>query len=404
MDKEDEIRRRYLAVCDHLNERDRRIVAAAEARVSGVAAVHRATGIARSTIGRGLKDLDDPGSLTGAVRRKGAGRPLLIDEDATLLADFKELVEPDTMGDPMRLLLWVSKSWAKLSAALKEKGHCVSTRTVPELLAKIEYRRYANRKTKEGADHPDRDAQFQHINQAAVSFQSDGQPVISVDTKKKELIGDFKNGGSDYRPKGCPDEVRTHDFKDKELGRAVPYGVYDVSANAGLVTVGIDNDTAEFAVNAIRHWWHNVGKQRYPDATRILITADGGGSNGSRVRLWKIELQKLSDEIGISITVSHYPPGTSKWNKIEHKLFRHVTENWRGRPLRSRVAIVELIAATTTTKGLTVRSELDTNTYKKGVKISDEEFASLNMERDDFHGDWNYTIRPRLQHNEEIER
>jgi len=399
MEKEAAIRSRFMAVRDHLDELGLRMFAAGEARAAGrggIVIVSRVTGIARSTIGRGLKDLEDPSSLTGRIRRKGAGRPTLKKSCPTLVEDLRKLAEPATMGDPMRLLLWVSKSHEKLAASLVSMGHKICASTVAKLLEQeLKYRRQLNRKTREGTNHPDRDAQFEHINQQACQFQSWEQPVISVDTKKKELVGDFKNGGSDYRPAGCPDAVRTHDFIDKELGKAVPYGVYDVSANTGWVTVGIDHDTAEFAVNAIRLWWQNMGRQRYPNATTILVTADGGGSNGSRVRLWKIQLQKLADEIGISIKVCHYPPGTSKWNKIEHRLFCHISQNWRGKPLTSRLAIVELIAATTTTKGLTVKCELDTTLYEKGIKVTDDELATLNIEPDKFHPEWNYTIKPR---------
>jgi hypothetical protein len=395
---ENAIRSRFQAVCEFLDERGRRMFAAAEARTAGfggIRAVARATGIARSTIGRGLKDLDQPDSLTGVVRREGAGRPPVKEVYPSLLEDLRKLVEPDIMGDPMRPLLWVSKSRAKLAVALCAMGHKVSAPTVARLLEDLKFRRQVNRKTKEGSKHPDRDAQFQHINAKVLDFQADDQPVISVDTKKKELVGDFKNAGSDYRRTGCPDKVRTHDFPDKKLGKAVPHGIYDISANAGWVTVGIDHDTAEFAANSIGFWWCNMGKERYPAATSLMITADGGGSNGYRLRLWKRELQKFADETGLSITVCHYPPGTSKWNKIEHRLFCHIAQNWRGKPLISRMAIVELIAATTTTTGLTVRSELDTRLYELAIKVSDEEFESLNLAGDEFHPEWNYTILPR---------
>jgi len=392
------IRNRYAALRARLDERGRRLFAAAEARAAGfggVSAVARATGIARSTIDRGLKELDAPGA-TSKIRRAGGGRPALTQKDPTLLADLQKLLEPATLGDPMRPLLWVSKSHAKLAAALREMGHEVSATRIPQLLERLGYRRQVNRKTKEAASHPDRDAQFEHINARAMAFADAGQPVISVDTKKKELIGDYKNAGSDYRPAGRPDQVNVHDFADKELGKAIPYGVYDIGANAGCVSLGIDHDTAEFAVNAIRRWHDTMGRERYPTANRLMITADGGGSNGSRVRLWKIELQKLADETGLSITVCHYPPGTSKWNKIEHRMFCHITQNWRGRPLTSRLTIVELIGATTTRTGLTVRCELDQKSYPKGVKVSDAEMAALNIKGDAFHPEWNYTIAPRL--------
>jgi hypothetical protein len=300
------------------------------------------------------------------------------------------------MGDPMRPLLWVSKSHQKLAAALVGMGYKISANTVAKLLVnELDFRRQVNRKTQEGATHPDRDAQFEHINDEATCFQALGQPVVSIDTKKKELVGEFKNGGSDYRPTGCPDLVNTHDFMDEDLGKVVPHGIYDPFANEGWVTVGVDADTAQFAVNSLRLYWQKMGILRYPLATSVLITADGGGSNGSRLRLWKRELQDFADETGLSVTVCHYPPGTSKWNKIEHRMFCHISENWRGKPLSSRLVIIELIAATTTTKGLTVRCELDARSYAKGIKVSDEELGGLNIQRDAFHPEWNYTIHPR---------
>jgi hypothetical protein len=391
------IRNRYEAMRACLDERARRLFAAAEARAAGyggVSAVTRATGIARSTIDRGLKELD-AFEAARKIRRAGGGRPTLTRTDPTLLEDLRKLLEPATLGDPMRPLLWVSKSHAKLALALREMGHWVSASRIPQLLERLGYRRQVNRKTKEGGRHPDRDAQFEHINAQAAAFEAAGQPVISVDTKKKELIGDYKNAGSDYRPQGSPIDVNVHDFIDKDLGKAIPYGVYDIGANVGCVSVGIDHDTAEFAVNAIRRWHETMRRERYPTCDRLMITADGGGSNGSRVRLWKIELQKLANETGLTISVCHYPPGTSKWNKIEHRLFCHITQNWRGRPLTSRLAVVELIAATTTKTGLTVRCELDANIYVKGVKVTDAEMAALNMKTDAFHPEWNYTIAPR---------
>ena len=376
------IRSRYHAVRPSLNERGRRLHAAAEAvsaGYGGVAAAARATKVARSTIGRGIKDLKAPGSLTGKVRRKGAGRPTITAKDPTLLGDLKQLLEPATMGDPMRPLLWVSKSHQKLATALCGMGHQVSASTMPKLLQQLEYRRHVNRKTKDGSDHPDRDAQFEHINAKAREFQAAGQPVISIDTKKKEMIGEFKNAGSDYGPKGKPIEVDAHDFENKELGKVVPYGVYDIGANSGYVSLGIDHDTAQFAVNATRLWHDKVGRERYPDADKIMVTADCGGSNGPRLRLWKVELQRLADETGLTFQVCHYPPGTSKWNKIEHRMFCYISQNWLATPLTSRVAVVELIANTTTKTGLTVRCELDTNSYPKGIKVSDAEMATLNL-------------------------
>jgi hypothetical protein len=392
------IRERFAAVEQGLNERSRRLLAAAEAKTAGyggIAAVSRATGVARSTIGRGLKDLAIPSSLSGDVRRPGGGGPTLIAKDPTLLENLRQLVEPATMGDPMRPLMWVSKSHAKLAAALREMGHKIADSSIPKLLGLLKYRRQVNRKTLEGSHNPDRDAQFEHINAAVIAAQAAGQPVISIDTKKKELVGSYRNGGSDYRPEGCPDKVNVHDFVDKALGKAIPYGVYDIAANAGCVSVGIDNDTAQFAVNSIRRWLELMGRERYPEMKKLMITADGGGSNGSRVRLFKVELQRLADEAALTLQICHYPPGTSKWNKIEHRLFCHITQTWRGKPLTSRETVVELIASTTTKTGLTVRCELDTRNYPKGLKVEDAEMASLNIKGDAFHPEWNYTVSPR---------
>ena len=390
---------RYAAVRRSLDERGRRLFAAAEARTAGhggISASARATGIARSTIGRGLKDLDNPGALSGLVRRPGSGRHALTKTDPTLLEDLRRLLEPATMGDPMRPLLWVSKSHAKLAAALCAMGHKIAKSSIPKLLGLLKYRRQVNRKTLEGSRNPDRDAQFEHINAAVIATQAAGQPVISIDTKTKELIGPYKNNGSDYRAEGCADQVKAHDFVDDELGKVVPYGVYDIAANAGCVSVGIDNDTAQFSVNSIRRWLDVMGHERYPHADRLMITADGGGSNGSRTRLFKVELQKLADETGLTLQVCHFPPGTSKWNKIEHRLFCHITQTWRGKPLTSRHAVVELIAATTTTTGLRVRCELDTRSYPKGIKVKDTEMDALNIKGDAFHPEWNYTVTPRV--------
>jgi hypothetical protein len=300
------------------------------------------------------------------------------------------------VGDPTRPLRWVSKSHEKLAVALRGMGHQVSASTIPKLLQRLEYRRHVNRKTKDGSSHPDRDAQFEHINACALECQAAGLPVISVDTKKKELVGEFKNPGSDYGPKGKPIEVDVHDFEDKELGKVVPYGVYDIGANSGYVSLGIDHDTAQFAVHAVRLWHDKMGRERYPHANKIMITADCGGSNGPRLRLWKLELQALADTTGLAFQVCHYPPGTSKWNKIEHRMFCHITQTWRATPLVSRVAIVELISNTTTKTGLTVRCELDTAAYPKGIKVSDQQMATLNLSTDTFHPEWNYTIRPRI--------
>ncbi len=393
------IRARFTAVERDLNERSRRLLAAAEAKTAGfggITATSLATGVARSTIGRGLKDLAAPEQLSGEVRRPGGGGPTLIEKDPTLLENLRRLVEPATMGDPMRPLMWISKSHAKLAAALRGMGHKVADSSIPKLLGLLKYRRQVNRKTLEGSHNPDRNAQFEHINAAVTATQAAGQPVISIDTKKKELIGSYKNGGSDYRRGGCPELVNVHDFVDKDLGKAVPYGVYDIVANAGCVSAGIGNDTAQFAVNSIRRWLDVMGYERYPDMYQVMITADGGGSNGSRVRLFKIELQNLADETGLTLQVCHYPPGTSKWNKIEHRLFCHITQNWRGTPLVSRETVVELIGSTTTQTGLTVRCELDTRDYPKGIKVSDAEMLTLNIKGDIFHPEWNYTISPRV--------
>ena len=390
------IRQRFSAVAPFLNERGRRVVAAAEAAAAGyggIAAVSAATGIAASTIGRGLQELLKPAELD-RVRRPGGGRKTAVAKDATLLSDLGALVEPTARGDPESPLRWTCKSVRRLAEELQAQGHQVGRTLVSELLDGMGYSLQGNRKTREGDGHPDRNAQFEHINAAVCAALAAHEPVISVDTKKKELVGDFKNGGREYRPAGDPEKVRVHDFLIKELGRAVPYGVYDLAANAGWVNLGIDHDTAAFAVHSIRRWWHEIGRSRYPEATRLLITADGGGSNGSRVRLWKRELQTLANEIGIAIDVHHLPPGTSKWNKIEHRLFSYISQNWRARPLVSYRVIVDLIAATTTKTGLTVRCELDQNRYPKGITVSDAEIAALNITRHDFHGEWNYTIAP----------
>ncbi len=367
----------------------------------GVSLVSQVTGIARSTINRGLVELraELEGEAVGAppsgrVRRVGGGRKPLTQTDGTLRSDLRALVEPVTRGDPMAPLLWTAKSLRKLAAELRALGHRIHHNVVAKLLREMGYSLQANRKTLEGASHPDRDAQFHYINDQVKAALAAGEPAISVDTKKKELVGEFKNNGREYRPKGEPEQVRVHDFKSPELGRAAPYGVYDIADNSGWVSVGIDHDTSAFAVNTIRRWWRTMGAKRYPKARKLVITADGGGSNGSRVRLWKMELQALATELDIEITVCHLPPGTSKWNKIEHRLFSFITQNWRGRPLVSYQTIVQLIANTTTDTGLTVRSELDTNEYHSGIKITDAQIDALNLHRHDFHGDWNYTIKP----------
>jgi len=399
------IKLRYEALDPLLDERGRRRFAAAEALAAGrggVTAVARIMGMARSTIDRGLAELRGeaaPDAGSGRVRRKGGGRRSLVATDPTLLADLKSLVEPTTRGDPMAPLLWTAKSLRNLAAGLEALGHRICHNVVGDLLRDMGYSLQGNRKTLEGSHHPDRDAQFGYINEQMKGALEANEPAISVDTKKKELVGDFKNAGRDYRPKGQPVPVRVHDFVIPDLGRAAPYGVYDIANNAGWVSVGIDHDTASFAVNAIRRWWLVMGCQRFPNATRLLITADGGGSNGSRVRLWKRELQALANELGIAITVCHLPPGTSKWNKIEHRLFSFITQNWRGRPLVSYQTIVQLIAATTTDAGLKVLSEIDTNTYPAGIKVTDAEMDDINIRRHDFHGEWNYTISPHPQNS-----
>jgi len=394
------IKLRFEALSPVLDERARRRFAAVEALSAGwggIAAVSAATGIARSTIGYGLRELRGtaPDSALGGVRRKGAGRKPLTRTDPTLLPDLQRLVDPATRGDPMSPLKWTSKSLRNLAAALRGMGHRVGHDVVGSLLKTLGYSLQANRKTLEGSSHADRDAQFLHIAETVKAAIAADQPAISVDMKKKELVGDFKNGGREYQPAGSPKAVRVHDFVDPKLGRAAPYGVYDIADDKGWVSVGIDHDTAAFAVNAIRSWWTNMGRLRYPRAHTLTITADGGGGNGSRVRLWKIELQKLADELGLTIAVLHLPPGTSKWNKIEHRLFSFISRNWRGRPLVDYRTIVELIAATTSTAGLTVRCELDENLYPAGIKISDAEMARLNIHRHALHGEWNYTITPR---------
>ena len=395
------LQERWEAMEPHLDERARRLFVASEAKSAGyggIITVARATGMARSTIGRGLRDLAAPEALEpGRVRRPGGGRKSLISASPQLLADLNALVDPDARGDPMSPLRWTAKSLRRLARELRERGHKISHTVVGELLKQLNFSLQANSKTREGGDCPDRDAQFGHIGASVKSALAENQPVISVDTKKKELVGDFKNGGREWRPKGDPEEVRVHDFLIKELGRAVPYGVYDLAANTGWVSVGIDHDTSAFAVQTIRRWWQEVGSVRYPHATRLVITADGGGSNGSRVRLWKRELQRLANELGIPIQVHHLPPGTSKWNKIEHRLFSFISQNWRATPLVSYRVIVDLIAATTTGTGLKVLCELDENCYPKGIAVSDAEMDALNIHRADFHGEWNYTISPTRQ-------
>ena len=394
------IAQRYELINWALDERLRRLVAAAEAKVlghGGITAVAEATGVSRRAIHAGLKELESPTdgavSTTSRIRRPGAGRKSIIEIDTTLATDLEGLIEPVTRGDPESPLRWTCKSLRTLAIELGKMGHKVSHTHVGKLLVNIGYSLQGNKKTLEGSGHPDRNAQFEHINAQVTQRLIDTDPVISVDTKKKELIGRFKNNGQTWRPKGEPIEVKVHDFIE-EPGRANPYGVYDIGADAGWVSVGTDHDTASFAVQTIRRWWQVIGSHAYPNAKDLLITADGGGSNGSRVRLWKLELQMLANEIGIPIRVCHYPPGTSKWNKIEHRLFSFITMNWRGEPLISHEVMLNLIANTRTKTGLSVKVELDKSVYPKGVKVTDATMASININRDDFHGDWNYSICP----------
>ena len=390
---------RYEALKPVLDERARRLVAAAESRAigkGGISSVSKATGISRPVIRKGIAELKDPASLApGRIRRTGGGRKKAVDKDASLKSDLERLLESTTRGDPEAPLRWTCKSVRQLTAELIRMKHRVSHQVVADLLHRLGYSLQAIRKTKEGTNHPDRNAQFEHLNGKVKWCLGRRQPVISVDTKKKELVGDFKNNGREWHPKGEPEEVRVHDFVDPELGRATPYGIYDLGHNSGWVSVGMDHDTAEFAVETIRRWWRTMGQPTYPRATRLLITADAGGSNGSRLRLWKLELQKLADETGLRIVVCHFPPGTSKWNKIEHRLFSYISQNWRGKPLRSFQTIVSLIAAPTTSTGLKVHAELNTESYQAGLKVSDQELAQIRIRRDKFHGDWNYEIQPR---------
>ena len=396
------IRRKFRALRPGMDERLRRQWAAAEARElgrGGVTAVAHATGMSRTTITAGKQELELPAKQREQealrVRRPGGGRRPLAETDPELWAALEALVEPVTRGDPESPLRWTCKSTAKLAAELARQKHPVSDRTVATLLKQAGYSLQANRKTREGSSHPDRNAQFKYLNGSVRRFDRRRQPAVSVDTKKKELIGDFKNGGREWRPQGRPEEVRVHDFQDKTLGKVIPYGVYDILNNQGWVNVGIDHDTAQFAVNSIRRWWTQMGQRRFPRATELLITADGGGSNSSRSRLWKLSLQGLADDLGLKLFVCHFPPGTSKWNKIEHRMFSFITQNWRGKPLVSHQAIVKLIASTTTRNGLIVKAALDTRHYDTKIQVSDEELARVRLKRHTFHGDWNYTISPR---------
>lgn len=389
---------RYDEVSPFLDERQKRLFAAAEAKAYGWGGVRRIAqelNMSTTTISKGMRELEHPDDTdTTRIRKPGGGRKKTVDTDPSLLSDLESLIEPATRGEPESALRWTSKSTNKLAAELTAMGHQTSNRMVCDLLHALGYSLQANRKTQEGASHPDRDAQFLYIHKKVKQAQAAGEPVISVDTKKKELVGDFKNAGQEWCPKGEPEEVRVHDFEIKTLGKVNPYGVYDLNENNAWVSVGTDHDTAEFAVESIRRWWHSMGSDTYPHGTELLITADGGGRNGYRTRLWKTELQRFADETGLLLSVSHLPPGTSKWNKIEHRLFSYITQNWRGRPLTSHEVIVNLIAATTTKEGLRVQCELDDNGYAKGIKISDEQLEQVSLVPDDFHGEWNYRILP----------
>lgn len=397
-----QIKMRVDLVSPFLDERQLRLYVAAEAvsyGFGGVSHLSKIAGISRPTIIAGCRELKEPRQITrGAgdrrIRRPGGGRKRTIEMDETLWKDLETLIEPTTRGHPETTLRWTCKSVRTLAEELNAMGHKTSHRMVAELLHKMDYRLQSNRKVLEGTSHPDRNAQFEYIHDEVERFQFSRQPVISVDTKKKELVGNFKNGGKELRPKGDPERVTVHDFEIKELGKVAPYGVYDPTRNTGWINVGTDHDTSAFAVESIRQWWRTMGEAEYPSARELLITADSGGSNGARVRLWKTELQKLANETDLSITVSHLPPGTSKWNKIAHRLFSYISQNWRGKPLVSHEVIVHLIAATRTTKGLTVKCRLDTKEYPKGIKIKDAEMDALNIRRHDFHGEWNYTIAP----------
>jgi hypothetical protein len=400
-----DIQRRFRSLVPFLDERMRRLVAASESKVigyGGISVVARATGVSRRAITEGMKELSEPPTRKirleeARIRRRGAGRKRTVEKDSTLLEDLDRLVDPVTRGDPESPLRWTCKSVRRLAEELQQEGHAVSYQTVAELLHALDYSLQANQKTLEGSQHADRDKQFAYINRKAQRYLKQSEPVISVDTKKKELVGDFKNAGREWERQGQPAEVRVHDFEigEADKGKVAPYGIYDLGRNVGWVSVGVDHDTAAFAVESIRRWWRWMGTRSYPQAKHLLITADSGGSNGARVRLWKWELQKLADEIGLEISVCHFPPGTSKWNKIEHRLFSFISQNWRGKPLISHEVIINLIAATTTAAGLVVKSKLDTNSYPAGLKVSDQQMAELQLRRDKFHGDWNYSLLPR---------
>jgi hypothetical protein len=405
----DTVRTKYDLLRPLMDERMRRQWAASEAislKRGGVTVVARATGLSRTTIGQGIRELRERANLgiedescisepPTRTRRPGGGRRPLKASDSTLLRDLEALIEPTTRGDPQSPLRWTCKSTRNLAEALSRQGHRVSYQTVALLLHDLGYSLQALRKTRSSGSHPDRDAQFRHINGQVVAFQGRGQPVVSVDTKKKELIGDFKNAGREWQPAGRPGETRTHDFEDERLGKVIPRGVYDLTWDQGWVSVGVDHDTAQFATQTLHRWWQEMGTQLYSGAEGLLITADSGGSNSSRSRLWKVSIQELADLLGFPISVCHFPPGTSKWNKIEHRLFSHLTRNWRGRPLESRAVVVNLIGQTTTREGLEVRAELDAGLYRRGIRITDDELGQVRITREEFHGEWNYTISPK---------
>ena len=385
------------SILPYLNERQQRLLLAAEARslgYGGVSQISRITGISRPTIHRGLRELDQECEGLLVIRQSGGGRKRIEEIDSTLLEDLDQMVEPDSRGDPMSPLRWTCKSTRQLATALQAQGHRVSHQLVSELLRSTGYSLQANAKTLEGKQHPDRDAQFQYLNEQSKAFLKQGLPVVSMDAKKKELVGEFKNAGREWQPQKQPVEVSVHDFPDPDLGKAIPYGIYDIGRNTGWVSVGQDHDTASFAVASLARWWQVIGSSSYPQAKRLLISADSGGSNGYRLRLWKLELQQFADQAGLEVTVCHLPPGTSKWNKIEHRLFSYITLNWRGRPLTSHEVVVALIGSTTTTTGLQVRAELDPRLYPTKVKVSDAELATVRLFTHTFHGEWNYTISP----------
>ncbi len=400
MDNTSSVKKRFEILNSFLNEKSKRLWSATEAKVlgrGGIALVSRATNISKTTVAKGLKELENPESIDMyRLRKVGAGRKKAIEKHPELLSEIERLLEPYVRGEPESPLLWTSKSLRKLSEELKQTGLKISYKLVGEILKEQGFSLQANKKTYEGKSHPDRDAQFLFINEKVKSFQHDNQPVISVDAKKKELVGNFNNSGKEWQKEKSPKQVNAYDFLSFAKGKAIPYGVYDLSKNKAWVSVGINYDTAEFAAESIRRWWNNMGKEMYPNATKLLITADGGGSNSSRSRLWKREINKLANELKLEINICHFPPATSKWNKIEHRLFSYISKNWRGRPLISYEIIINLIASTKTSKGLEVKCEIDKNCYEKGIKITDKEIAQINIEKANFHGEWNYCIKPNL--------